>query len=450
MLSEDQDPSGAPKTSAPSLQLALPLVGPASGRGRSHGTSNSKPFDRWFRYPAGFASDYVAMLLSQLDIQPSSLIVDPFTGSGVTGTAALTAGHSFFGVEAHPEIAELASLKLEQPPAPVAEFMTFARQLAASASARADAFTLEVEGEPDLVRRCFTVQTLASLMALREVIKKAYPHPCAVYAKWALLGTLRDVASAKVGWPYQRPGSERKPKFIDPVPRFIQRVTWMAEDLYSAEMLGRGVRAFVATGDARNSEAWASVEPGTVHGCISSPPYLNNFDYADATRLELYFWGVAATWAEMCSTVRSDMLTATTQQSSVGAARKAENLLERFGATGKRILDIASRLEVERTSRKRGKEYDRVVPDYFQAIALVLENLSRTLMSGAPTAWLIGDSAPYGVYIDTPALIGEIAEHLNFTVEKDVTLRLRGQRWATNTTRHDVQLGERLLLLRRR
>jgi hypothetical protein len=144
------------------------------------------------------------------------------------------------------------------------------------------------------------------------------------------------------------------------------------------------------------------------------------------------------------------MLTATTQQSSVGAARKAENFLDRFGATGNRILDITSRLEVERASRKRGKEYDRVVPDYFQAIALVLENLSRALMSGAPTAWLIGDSAPYGVYIDTPALIGEIAEHLNFTVEKDVTLRLRGQRWATNTTRHDVQLSERLLLLRRR
>ncbi|MEV0254296.1 DNA methyltransferase [Streptomyces sp. NPDC050732] len=448
MLSEDQDPSGSSKTSTSSLQLALPLVGPASGRGRSHGTSNNKPFDRWFRYPAGFASDYVAMLLSQLDIQPSSLIVDPFTGSGVTGTAALTAGHSFFGVEAHPEIAELASLKLAQSPVPAAEFMAFARQLAASASARAGAGNLKVEDEPDLVRRCFTVQTLGILMALREVIKEEYPHPCAVYAKWALLGTLRDVASAKVGWPYQRPGSERKPRFIDPVPRFIQRVTWMAEDLYLAETLDG--RAFVATGDARNPAAWASAEPGAAHGCISSPPYLNNFDYADATRLELYFWGVAATWAEMCSAVRSDMLTATTQQSSVGSARKAENFLDRFGATGNRILDITSRLEAERTSRKRGKEYDRVVPDYFQAIALVLENLSGTLMSGAPTAWLIGDSAPYGVYIDTPALIGEIAERLNFTVEKDVTLRLRGQRWATNTTRHDVQLSERLLLLRRR
>ena len=43
-------------------------------------------------------------------------------------------------------------------------------------------------------------------------------------------------------------------------------------------------------GDSRVPEAWESIAPGTAKGCVSSPPYLNNFDYADATRLELYFW----------------------------------------------------------------------------------------------------------------------------------------------------------------
>ena len=60
---------------------------PGSGRGRSHGTSSRQPFDRWFRYPAGFASDYVELLLDRLELTEGT-VIDCFSGSGVTGTAA--------------------------------------------------------------------------------------------------------------------------------------------------------------------------------------------------------------------------------------------------------------------------------------------------------------------------------------------------------------------------
>ena len=60
---------------------------PGSGRGRSHGTSSREAFDRWFRYPAGFASDYVELLLDRLALTEGT-VIDCFAGSGVTGTAA--------------------------------------------------------------------------------------------------------------------------------------------------------------------------------------------------------------------------------------------------------------------------------------------------------------------------------------------------------------------------
>src|SRR6266568_866361 len=65
---------------------------PGSGRGRRHGTSSSQPFDRWFRYPAGFASDYAALLLGHLDVPAGGVVVDCFAGSGVIGTAARAQG----------------------------------------------------------------------------------------------------------------------------------------------------------------------------------------------------------------------------------------------------------------------------------------------------------------------------------------------------------------------
>jgi hypothetical protein len=144
------------------------------------------------------------------------------------------------------------------------------------------------------------------------------------------------------------------------------------------------------------------------------------------------------------------MITATTQQSSIKASQDATEQLQIYKDVAESVAQITSALRAERLVRKRGKEYDRVVPAYFWAISQVLTNLAAVMTLGAPAVWLIGDSAPYGVYIDTPSLISRLAEQIGFVTEKDVALRRRGQRWTRNSSRRDVDLSERLLLLRRK
>ncbi|MFD7715431.1 DNA methyltransferase [Streptomyces sp. NPDC059814] len=446
--------SDAPRQAGPDAPLVEPTVVhggalPGSGRGRKHGTSKTEPFDRWFRYPAGFASDYVTSLLAHLELPKGSTVIDPFAGSAVTGTAARRAGHSFYGVEAHPSIAELGQLKLNSAPQHSRPLSETAKDLVIAAESLAVSSTSRLNQESDLVRRCFTEPVLTRLASLRDLIKAGAAEEWHLYAKWALLGTLRDVSSARVGWPYQRPGSERKPTHADPMIRFLQRVSWMEEDLKQACEFASDLNFKVVNGDSRSQISWAEIDAGGAQGCVSSPPYLNNFDYADATRLELYFWGDVSSWAEMCASVRAEMLTATTQQSSVGAALSARSKLSNYGTVFKSIEEIVEKLTAERAARRRGKEYDRVIPDYFLAIAQVLEQLAMTMKPGAPAIWLVGDSAPYGVYIDTPRIISDLAQELGFSSEKDVVLRRRGQRWASNTTRHDVELSERMIVFRR-
>lgn len=425
---------------------------PASGRGRRHGTSSSEPFDRWFRYPAGFASDYAAMLLEYLAVPENGLIIDPFAGSGVIGSASATLGFRFFGIEAHPLIAELASLKLQAPPGDPEELQEVGERLVKEASAMLGRGRLgaELSREPELVQRCFNATTLSELIAIRKLIKSGAANSWAAYVKWSLLGTLRDVASVQVGWPYQRPGKQRKAPHSDVFARFRQRLLWMQQDLYDrvASSASLNGSSLVICGDSRDPQIWEKA-PTHAQGCVSSPPYLNNFDYADATRLELYFWGEVRTWGQMVKAVRSDMITATTQQSSLSAAQDALAILDGLGSVGAEISKIADALEKQRKARPRGKEYDRVVPEYFAAMAQVLANLAAGLEPGASAVWLIGDSAPYGVYVDTPALTGALAEKYGLTVEKDLVLRHRGRRWASNATRHDVALSERLLLFKK-
>ncbi|MEO3790410.1 DNA methyltransferase [Nonomuraea sp. B10E15] len=434
---------------------ALPAE-PSSGRGRRHGTSSTEPFDRWFRYPAGFASDYAATLLEHLGLSRQGIVVDPFAGSAVTGTAAQRLGLSFYGIETHPLIAELGQLKLQEPPAAGAGLNAACERLIESGKKiLGTKKTPDLDCETDLVQQCFTRDTLVQLVTLRNLIRAGEAGIWSAYLKWGLLATLRDVASARVGWPYQRPGNQRHPQHKDVINRLRQRVLMMAEDLdrfskyRSPSRTDTHYTSQLVHGDARDPESWAKLPSTGAHGCVSSPPYLNNFDYADATRLELYFWGDVTSWSEMCGHVRSGMITATTQQSSVGGAAAATRQLQDFGATAEKVETLTGQLREERAARARGKEYDRVVPAYFAAIAQVLQNLANTLPSRAPAVLLIGDSAPYGIYIDTPALIAELAQQCGLHLEKDIVLRRRGLRWATNSQRHDVELSERLVLLRR-
>ena len=307
-------------------------------------------------------------------------------------------------------------------------------------------------GEPDLVRRSFADETLYALVSLRQAVVAHANDPAAEYLKWALLASLRDVAQVKVGWPYQRPAASRKPRHTDVLKRFQARALAIASDLDSVSLdVSASSTARVVTGDSRDSAAWAKLS-GSGTACVSSPPYLNNFDYADATRLELYFWGDVTTWGDMCREVRADMVTATTQQSSVGEKRDALDVLrgrvELHHSPAKEIVALVEEMTTLKKERQtRSKEYDQVAPAYFVAMWDILQNLHDFLEPGSKAVWLVGDSAPYGLYIDTPRLIGQMSEAVGFIFTEDVHLRARGDRWPRNTDRHNVKLAERLIVM---
>lgn len=410
-----------------------------TGVGSKNGVG-ADAFDRWFRYPAGFSQATLGRCISALTLSPESIVLDPFAGAGTTATAVARHGSTLVGLEVHPLIHEIAALKALRPGDP-----SDLRRQAAAVCQRAMTSRVGASGMPELVRRSFSATVLRDLLALRQAILASRSR-WRTHLKWALLASLRDLAEVKVGWPYQRPGVPRQPFSRDPYGRFIARTAMMADDL-SSEPHKPNTR--IKLGDARRSDAWTGiVESETGTACCTSPPYLNNFDYADATRLELFFWGDAATWSDMCDLVRRDMVIATTQQTRAATAEAARLEIAGWGDTGQMILALTERLTAERKRRPRGKEYDAVLPLYMRDMNSVLGALRPVLKRGAPVAWVIGDSAPYGIYVDTPDLIRRVAERSQFEFHSDTLLRRRGLRWRTNGARHQVALAERLLLLR--
>jgi hypothetical protein len=87
-------------------------------------------------------------------------------------------------------------------------------------------------------------------------------------------------------WQYVLP-NKTKTKVVDPYQAFEAKVYLMSGDMSDQQRRLYGPRPVLYWEDARKC---ATVPDGWADLVITSPPYANNYDYADATRLEMSFF----------------------------------------------------------------------------------------------------------------------------------------------------------------
>lgn len=413
--------------------------------GAPNGPSRRQPFSRWFRYPAGFAEDLTQTLLVSVDTtRRHATVLDPFAGTATLAPPLSRSGHTFLGLEAHPLIAEIAALKAGEWPDPNC-LTTVTKGVLANLPAHPS-----IDGEHEVVRKCFDDDVLRVLVGIRAVISNC-DLSLRGWLHLAMLATLRDVSTSHVGWPYQRPDKTSQPRCEDPQRRFAERVRWIASDIEATSVGGEPERApgRVVSGDARRPCSFDRLLPNGDRAdvCITSPPYLNNYDYADATRLELYFLGRADSWESMCRYARDGMIVASTQQTGQQRAQESRRQLAdtRIGSA---LNNIVEEIKEVQSEKARPKEYDRLVLEYFSDMLDVLLNVRTRLVEGAPMVLVLGDSALYGVHVHTPSLVAELAGDAGFDTVSLSMHRSRGHRWKNHPQRPSVELGEYVVRLR--
>lgn len=395
----------------------------------------ARRFDEWGHHPATFAFPALELAVEAAGVPGNGQTLDPFVGSGKSATFITARGDGFSGMEAHPLTARLAKLKLKRP-GPAEELRRAGVQLATQASFRSG--DVRVASEQELVRRFVPDAALPHLIAYRDSIDEG--DPWSEHLRWAVLGAVRDVSGRR--WPYASPKPEARRRTTTVAELVSRRVADMADDLAVAP---RAPRADVLFADARRATSWAAIPPRSIWACVSSPPYLNGVSYAEATRLELHFLGLAQSWREMKEAAK-DLVASCTQEVNRNRAAASQQALACYPATGTAVGSLAVRLRRAQADRRRAKRYDHLVVSYFADMLAVLENLQCAMAPGARAAWVVGDSCLYGVYIDTPALLGLAATEIGFDVLDDVHLRVRGTKWPRGGVSRERVLSERLLV----
>jgi len=145
----------------------------------------------------------------------------------------------------------------------------------------------------------------------------------------------------------------------------------------------------------------ANVRDGSCFLCVTSPPYLNNFDFAEMTRMELYFWKYATSWGEITELVRRKLIVNTTT-APTDLKKQQEPFRNSLSPSLRTELEtVVAKLRASRKERGGSKDYDLLVYPYFSQMKSVISELARVLASGAPLHMLVADAALYGVHIHT-------------------------------------------------
>lgn len=388
------------------------------------------PVHRWFRYSAGFSAEWVE---TEVERHRAKRVLDPFAGSGTTLIAGQAVGAETAGVELHPFIARVARAKLlwqanaDELQARTEKVITTARSIQP-----------DFESVSDLTAKCFPPQALAPLLAVRDALKQHRQDDDIDELLWlALVGILRQCSPVGTAqWQYVLPG-KTKARVAVAFDAFQQQTALMSHDMQLRQShQPRAPRATLFEADVRHplgiGDGWADL-------VITSPPYANNYDYADSARLEMTFLGDITSWGDL-KPLRQKLLRSCSQQM---VRYDGEGVLETslgLGPIRSELGDVYAELAKVRQTKGGKKAYHSMVVAYFDDMATAWQRIRAASDADAKVCFVVGDSAPYGVHVPVERWLGALAVAAGFSSWEFEKVRSRNDKWENR--KHRVPLHE--------
>ncbi len=416
-----------------SRQEALPFPEPArraapKGNTTNFGNNMALPIHRWFRYSAGFSARWAQHVIKDTG---AHRVLDPFGGSGTTLVSAESEGVAAIGVDVHPFVARVAKAKLCWRADPDVLMK------------RAWAIMSDVEREHDatpasspLIAKCFEPESLLDLTRIRDSVERLREEDEYDELLWLAMVSIIRVCSpvGTAQWQYVLPG-KTKARVAEPVSAFMDRVSIFADDMRAMAGHMDAPQAVFIEEDARTLN---SVADGWADLILTSPPYANNFDYADATRLEMSFLGEVNGWGDL-KPLRDKLLKSCSQQMGKWDPSDAfeSPTLEPIR---NELLQVYEELDAIRMTKGGKKAYHSMVLGYFYDSAQVWQALRRVSVSGVRVCYVVGDSAPYGVHVPVERWLGDLAVSAGFKAWAFEKVRDRNDKWENR--KHRVPLHE--------
>jgi hypothetical protein len=311
----------------------------------------NSPIHNWYKFSAGFSHRFVEQVITRerLACSADSKVFDPFAGCGTTLVSSQKAGISALGNESQEFMYDVIRTKLRWK-IDDSCFEEYLARIQVFVKKRSRSFDCEKQAHP-LLRTLYAPDCLAQLYLIRDAVSEISKHKYRWFFKLALSQTLHKVSIHPIAVPYIVRGTILANKG-EAWNCFEKISRGMLKDLRSFRDKRQTAKIFLQDSRQQNIE----ISDGECSICITSPPYLNNLDYGEMSKVHSHFFEYTNDWADITTKVRSKLVTASTTHYSerdfdLQAYRKSEFFLA-SPSLGKVILEKSS--ELTPICRERG------------------------------------------------------------------------------------------------
>ena len=398
------------------------------------------PRHRWYHLKEGFSASLVEEAINQkLDGKSRSLrILEPFGGTGTSPLVAALNGHFATAIEVNPFLEFTARVKTASGKWNTNRFQMHLNKVveksAAGEYSYLESFSTFTE-RGDLKKWLFNKSVLRRYTAVIKAISEfggAYQDQlklAAIVAAYSCCNAKRDGKALR----YKKNWQEIMYSDKEFMEQFRARAALMCEDVKEYP-ISHEFRPIIINGDSRKT--LSSLDDKSFELVITSPPYLNSFDYSDIYRPELFLGGYVKDNDELkdlrLRTLRSHIQVSWSQDVSFESSL---------------LLPIKEKLQ--NNEALWNKKIPLMVHAYFDDMYQMFRELKCKIRSSGQIWLVVSTSAFGGVHIPVDLILADAATQAGFSL-KGIhclrQLRTSGQQWKQFETKK-FPLRESLLIL---
>ncbi len=403
--------------------------------GYSNADSTVKaPRHRWYFYKEGFSPNLIEQAIEKSGIKKDDVILDPFNGSGTTTLTAALKGFRSIGIEVNPFTAFLSSTKLKN--VNLQKFRNHKDGLlsAAEKGAKSNLIGFSTFSKTDgLDKWLFDDDILNSFEGGWNHTSEISSYNIRKLFQLSLITAAMKNCNAtrdgkclryRLSW---KDYNFSKESFLESLSAQLDQ---MIEDI---EQYPISQIASIINADSRKALK-GSNRVANFSLCITSPPYLNTFDYTDIYRPELFLGRFVTNRQELYNlrlhTVRSHVF-----------AKWSLPTLNDFGLL---YHETISQLKENQANLMR-KSIPVMIQAYFEDMFNMLKLLRLKAKKNASLWIVVSNSAYAGIEVPVDLILGDIGSKAGWYLREIGVLRYLKKR-KTKYSSNITQLRESLII----
>ena len=366
-----------------------------------------EPVFGWFRFKEAFSRRLVEEILtSEWKLPQNSLIFDPFAGCGTTLLSCQQLGYPAIGVDILPIAVFASKVKLH-----TKYGLDELRRAVSEILSKPFCPTGKSFPKIRIINLALPQEAQGKLLFFRDQILTIQEPSIRDFLMLGLLASTEEASYTSKDGQFLRL-VQRAPKSVEVV--FENKLREMLADLTKFDGAKQESKAQISLGDARRLPIQALRYKGKVSGIITSPPYLNRYDYSRTYALELclLYNEQKEPWVkdfEDLKDIRHSLLRSHIE------SRPAPTNLVKIPA----LEEVLNCLELKQLNNPR---IPTMIEGYFEDMNVAIREMTKMLKPGGLVALVVDNVRFEGELIPVDLILCEIAaKHKLKTLEVGVT-----------------------------